>query len=191
MKPPVPNLLQTKSVHKTVSLLYFQVLDVGSGSGYLTAVMSYMVRSNGDKAQNSQGGKAVGIEHIPELKQASEEAAHHIPFAHDMIEDGSLQFITVGFQSFFLADFQVGVCLILLLQFFPSLCSASLFVSHFAWTLHPPKEAYMESWQKSQEGVLPFSVMTTESTSWCNHFSIDFAGSSKVETCTSCWYWFC
>jgi protein-L-isoaspartate(D-aspartate) O-methyltransferase len=39
-----------------------KVLDVGSGSGYLTAVLYHLVQS----ASGTQG-KVVGIEHIPEL----------------------------------------------------------------------------------------------------------------------------
>jgi len=39
-----------------------KVLDVGSGSGYLTACMAYLVRPN---------GKAIGIEHIQELVDRS------------------------------------------------------------------------------------------------------------------------
>ncbi|KAL4261643.1 Protein-L-isoaspartate O-methyltransferase [Pleurotus pulmonarius] len=38
-----------------------KVLDVGSGSGYLVAVLHHLVTSN------KQGGKVVGIEHITEL----------------------------------------------------------------------------------------------------------------------------
>ncbi|CAF1263716.1 unnamed protein product [Rotaria sordida] len=39
-----------------------KVLDIGSGSGYLTACMAYLVRPN---------GKAIGIEHIQELVNKS------------------------------------------------------------------------------------------------------------------------
>jgi protein-L-isoaspartate(D-aspartate) O-methyltransferase len=39
-----------------------RVLDVGSGSGYLTVCMARLVQP---------GGKAIGIEHIPELVQTS------------------------------------------------------------------------------------------------------------------------
>ena len=38
------------------------MLDIGSGSGYLTACMAHLVRS---------GGKAIGIEHIQELVDKS------------------------------------------------------------------------------------------------------------------------
>ncbi|KAJ1822892.1 hypothetical protein LPJ56_000491 [Coemansia sp. RSA 2599] len=42
-----------------------KVLDVGSGSGYLTACMAAMV---------GEGGRVVGIDHIPELVAASQAA---------------------------------------------------------------------------------------------------------------------
>ena len=44
-----------------------KVLDVGSGSGYLVAVLHHLVSSEG------QAGKVVGIDHIPELIQLSVE----------------------------------------------------------------------------------------------------------------------
>jgi len=43
-----------------------KVLDVGSGSGYLTAVFHHLVSSDG------QHGKVTGIEHVPELVEWSE-----------------------------------------------------------------------------------------------------------------------
>jgi len=44
-----------------------KVLDVGSGSGYLTAVLHHLVQSE-DKANP---GKVVGIEHVSELTEWS------------------------------------------------------------------------------------------------------------------------
>lgn len=41
-----------------------RALDIGSGSGYLTACMAIMLGNN---------GKAVGIDHIPELVEKSIE----------------------------------------------------------------------------------------------------------------------
>ncbi|KAI8851796.1 Pcmt1-prov protein [Chytridium lagenaria] len=58
-----------------------KVLDVGSGSGYLVAAMAYMVRGN--------GGKAVGVEHIPELVAFSQaNVAKDCP---ELVEEGSLK----------------------------------------------------------------------------------------------------
>ncbi|MCO5605743.1 hypothetical protein L7F22_059927 [Adiantum nelumboides] len=56
------------------------VLDVGSGSGYLTAVFAIMVGEN---------GRAVGVEHIPELVQRSIEAIKKGKAAH-LLESGKL-----------------------------------------------------------------------------------------------------
>ena len=65
-----------------------QVLDVGSGSGYLTAIMAHMV-------QDGQRGRAVGIEHIQELSDKGIAAANRIPFAQKMLNSGTLQYVTV------------------------------------------------------------------------------------------------
>lgn len=51
-----------------------KALDVGSGSGYLTACMAFMVGSR---------GRVIGIDHIPELieistKNVSEDCPHFI-----------------------------------------------------------------------------------------------------------------
>ncbi|KAL1662757.1 protein-L-isoaspartate O-methyltransferase [Schizophyllum commune] len=45
-----------------------RILDVGSGSGYLTAVLYHLASED-----PSRPGKVVGIEHVPELVQFSEE----------------------------------------------------------------------------------------------------------------------
>jgi protein-L-isoaspartate(D-aspartate) O-methyltransferase len=53
---------------------------VGSGSGYLLPIFHHLV---------SPGGKVVGVEHIPELVEASRRAlsVHH----RDALEDGSIE----------------------------------------------------------------------------------------------------
>lgn len=63
------------------------MLDIGSGSGYLTAIMAYMVRG--------QSGKALGIEHIDELTEKGVAAADQIPFAHEMLQKGTLRYLKV------------------------------------------------------------------------------------------------
>ena len=56
------------------------MLDVGSGSGYLTACMAHLVRP---------GGKAIGVEHISELV---EKSLKNIKKNHqELFEDGSLE----------------------------------------------------------------------------------------------------
>ncbi|KAJ1939370.1 hypothetical protein EC988_007329 [Linderina pennispora] len=58
-------------------------LDIGSGSGYLTACMAAMVGTS---------GKAVGIEHIAELVDKSREALEqHYP---EWVRSGCIKFVT-------------------------------------------------------------------------------------------------
>ena len=45
-----------------------RALDVGSGTGYLTACVAHMVAAQGDQ---KVGGMAVGIDHIPDLVESS------------------------------------------------------------------------------------------------------------------------
>ena len=59
-----------------------RVLDVGSGSGYLTVVMAIMV---------GEAGKAVGVEHIPQLVELSTANARK---SHaDLLDSGRLQLL--------------------------------------------------------------------------------------------------
>lgn len=58
-----------------------QALDVGSGSGYLTAVMAYLV---------GQEGSVLGVEHIPQLVYDSiEGVARAGPWAQRAMEAGA------------------------------------------------------------------------------------------------------
>eukprot|EP00271_Cylindrocystis_brebissonii_P019113 TRINITY_DN567_c0_g1_i1.p1 TRINITY_DN567_c0_g1~~TRINITY_DN567_c0_g1_i1.p1 ORF type:complete len:264 (-),score=49.82 TRINITY_DN567_c0_g1_i1:852-1643(-) len=59
-----------------------KVLDVGSGSGYLTAVMALMV---------GESGRAIGVEHIPELVERAKRSVQQGPAAH-LMEKGQLSF---------------------------------------------------------------------------------------------------
>lgn len=59
-----------------------RALDVGSGSGYLTACMSYMVGPT---------GKVIGVEHIPELVEIGmRNVREDCP---EFISDGRVQFV--------------------------------------------------------------------------------------------------
>ncbi|XP_044003979.1 protein-L-isoaspartate(D-aspartate) O-methyltransferase-like [Aphidius gifuensis] len=61
-----------------------RVLDVGSGSGYLTACMGYMVGPR---------GRVIGIDHIPELvKIATENLQNDYP---SFIKEGRVKFIGI------------------------------------------------------------------------------------------------
>ncbi|KAJ3212983.1 hypothetical protein HDU67_003475 [Dinochytrium kinnereticum] len=61
-----------------------KALDVGSGSGYLTAIMGYMVRGH--------GGQAVGVDHIPELVKFSQQNCK--ADCPELLKDGTVKLIT-------------------------------------------------------------------------------------------------
>lgn len=62
-----------------------KALDVGSGSGYLTACMAMMVGSQ---------GKAVGIDHITDLVEFSRRNIASDPEAMPMLESGVIELFT-------------------------------------------------------------------------------------------------
>ncbi|TGZ80242.1 protein-L-isoaspartate O-methyltransferase [Ascodesmis nigricans] len=61
-----------------------KVLDIGSGSGYLTAVFAHLV---------SPGGQCVGVEHIPQLCTMSEVNLRKDPVHRAMLENGTMKII--------------------------------------------------------------------------------------------------
>ncbi|KAJ9506201.1 hypothetical protein QJQ45_014796, partial [Haematococcus lacustris] len=77
-----------------------RALDVGSGSGYLTAAMAYMTCVAGGAGQAAQGrdgqlgkgaeGRVVGVEHVPELVQLSRQAVQRLPWAAHLLEQQQL-----------------------------------------------------------------------------------------------------
>lgn len=73
--------------------MLLQVLDVGSGSGYLTVIFAYLVRT---AAADQPTGKVIGIDVIPELIERSQHAARQIPFAAKLLQSNALQLHTVG-----------------------------------------------------------------------------------------------
>lgn len=60
-----------------------RVLDVGSGSGYLTHVMAEIV---------GEGGMVVGLEHIQELCDLGERNARRSKEGREMVESGRMRF---------------------------------------------------------------------------------------------------
>lgn len=67
-----------------------KALDVGSGSGYLTACMAFMVGIR---------GKVVGIEHIPELMELSIKAVQQD--CPHFLDEGRIKFVGKGIVFFF------------------------------------------------------------------------------------------
>lgn len=64
------------------------MLDVGSGSGYLSAVLHYLV----DGPEAVEHGKVVGIEHIPELVDFSVENLKKDGLG-DALNDGRIKIV--------------------------------------------------------------------------------------------------
>lgn len=61
-----------------------KVLDVGSGSGYLTHVLAELVRP---------GGKVVGVEHIGALVEVGEGNARKSAEGRALLEGGGIEFV--------------------------------------------------------------------------------------------------
>ncbi|KAH8819634.1 protein-L-isoaspartate O-methyltransferase-domain-containing protein [Xylogone sp. PMI_703] len=74
-----------------------RVLDIGSGSGYLTAVLAELVfdvppnAPAGDDA--GDGGQIIGIEHIPELAKLGEDNMMKSPRGSQFLKDGRVVFV--------------------------------------------------------------------------------------------------
>jgi protein-L-isoaspartate(D-aspartate) O-methyltransferase len=77
----------------TESLLPFlkpgnRVLDIGSGSGYLTAVFAELVSPPG-----SSGGRVVGLEHIAALRDLGEQNFRKSDRGSELRADGRVGFV--------------------------------------------------------------------------------------------------
>ncbi|KAH6682676.1 protein-L-isoaspartate O-methyltransferase [Halenospora varia] len=80
----------------TESLLPFlrpgsRVLDIGSGSGYLTAVLAELVFPAGPRTEDA--GRVVGLEHIRELKELGEINMAKSERGEDLMSDGRVEFV--------------------------------------------------------------------------------------------------
>ena len=63
-----------------------RVLDVGSGSGYLTHVLSKLVEDEGE-------GKVVGVDHIRELVDLASNNMRKSQDGKEMLNNGKVQFV--------------------------------------------------------------------------------------------------
>ena len=63
-----------------------QILDIGSGSGYLTTVLAHLV--DGD-----QGGKVVGVEHIPALADLGKRNVGKSSEGRRLLDEGKVGFV--------------------------------------------------------------------------------------------------
>lgn len=88
--------------HATESLLPFlksgaRVLDIGSGSGYLTAVLAELVHSQGGNSSSNSSldreGKVIGLEHIQELRDLGEGNMRRSSRGKDLLDSGKVRFV--------------------------------------------------------------------------------------------------
>ena len=61
-----------------------KVLDVGSGSGYLTHVLAELVKP---------GGKVVGMEHIKELVEMGRDNTRKSREGKELLEEGGIRYV--------------------------------------------------------------------------------------------------
>ncbi|KAG0647104.1 L-isoaspartate(D-aspartate) O-methyltransferase [Hyphodiscus hymeniophilus] len=66
-----------------------RVLDIGSGSGYLTAVLAEIVQRD----EGRGGGRVVGLEHIPALRDLGERNTARGERGRDMLGRGRVKFV--------------------------------------------------------------------------------------------------
>ncbi len=71
---------------------FVQVLDVGSGSGYLSAVFAHLVCSASGKQPS---GDVIGVDHIPELVDLAKRNLQSSPFTTQRMEERKLQIVEV------------------------------------------------------------------------------------------------
>ena len=69
-----------------------RVLDIGSGSGYLTHVLANLVTD--PASADGTGGQVIGIDHIPELVDMSRENMSKSEDGRRLLESGRVKFIT-------------------------------------------------------------------------------------------------
>ena len=67
-----------------------QVLDIGSGSGYLTHVFANLVTAPGSSDQ----GQVIGVEHIPELVELARTNMNKSDDGRKLLESEKVKFIT-------------------------------------------------------------------------------------------------
>ncbi|OJJ48064.1 hypothetical protein ASPZODRAFT_157879 [Penicilliopsis zonata CBS 506.65] len=69
-----------------------RVLDIGSGSGYLTHVFANLVAK--DSSTDSTDGQVIGIDHIPELIDLARRNMGRSEDGRRLLETGAVKFIT-------------------------------------------------------------------------------------------------
>lgn len=69
-----------------------RVLDIGSGSGYLTAVFAELVHATPDSAGKGKG-KVIGLEHIAQLRDLGTANVARSARGRQLLDDGTVEFV--------------------------------------------------------------------------------------------------
>ena len=80
-----------------------RVLDIGSGSGYLTAVLAEVVNAGGGSGV-VDGGKVIGLEHIPALRDLGESNMRRSERGREMLGTGRVKFVVGDGRKGWLGD---------------------------------------------------------------------------------------
>jgi protein-L-isoaspartate(D-aspartate) O-methyltransferase len=80
-----------------------RVLDIGSGSGYLTAVLAEVINANGGNGVVG-GGKVIGLEHIPALRDLGEGNMGRSERGREMLGTGKVKFVVGDGRKGWLGD---------------------------------------------------------------------------------------
>lgn len=70
-----------------------RVLDIGSGSGYLTAVLAELVKPDDERDTSAAIARVVGLEHIRALRDLGETNMSKSKRGREMLEDGRVSFV--------------------------------------------------------------------------------------------------
>ncbi|KAH7382791.1 protein-L-isoaspartate O-methyltransferase [Cadophora sp. MPI-SDFR-AT-0126] len=70
-----------------------RVLDIGSGSGYLTAVLAELVNPQKDSSGDAGVARVVGLEHIKALRDLGERNMSKSEKGREMLKDGRVSFV--------------------------------------------------------------------------------------------------
>lgn len=71
-----------------------RVLDIGSGSGYLTHVLANLVTDMSPATGTGTGGQVIGVDHIPELVDLARANMSKSEQGRKLLESAKVKFIT-------------------------------------------------------------------------------------------------
>ncbi|KAL3426222.1 protein-L-isoaspartate O-methyltransferase [Phlyctema vagabunda] len=89
----LPSITQESKGAASISPAAVHILDIGSGSGYLTAVLAELAKATAAGGENAEGIKVVALEHIPALRDLGEANMRKSDRGVEMLESGLVDFV--------------------------------------------------------------------------------------------------